>query len=1212
MYFTSTPTPGFKQTAKEGGLSTTQDSEYIESIQSDTNNVVPQEASDYIKTYLQGIPGLDLNNSKSINLRIEIIDDVSVGEVLIISKNTNRTITTISVSDNNWPESKIEIIKPVIKWPNLGKCRNCLKFSFDKTLHDLELFNFIGSIGGNWDGTWKNNQKVYQVQIPDFSQDALNNGTYGQNIDYRIFWKPLIPSFIVNVFGGGSIPTGGNRWILLPSASIGTVNELGDDTYYHILSGVSASCPFTPNPSNPAWNFFGTNGRLLLESVSTGATEVIGLPTKCPEFIPTPGPVDWGWNCGPNGCVSAPSGTLGTYATFESCSIICNPTSSSWYDCTFNGCIQVPSGSGSYTSLDDCLKGCNTASFITTCSCLEVPNVVINSDFSNNLTNWNFSPNIFTPGIGGWINGQTPAVTIQQGFNADITSSVFLSQTGVLNPSCSYDVCFQAWALSDPADQSIAISIDTGIYPIDQSYIVTYLNPYPTAYTIPLNSGQFNTTDLTLYFSSPNQTNRISVDNFCVKLRECKPAPEDDICIITGSAYCFTDIEYDCLCPEGFSPDGSGSCASGSILTPKILTGTSINAPITTHPSWGINAPFLYYYYDTGTGLPSSSLAPGTVTSPAHPSSFFGDPNVWNTQFTWDMLKAPFWRGSPNGYTANLFRKIPTTGLWYGGGSYINVPVTKTYYVGLIADDQFRFSINNTIIAAPNPSDVNIKAIASSLFPNNPYLTSNLTGNISGNWTFRSLHIYPVTVPSGCNFIKLEARDANSTVSGLGAVIFDMTAEEIVNATSEADLNVIWDSRNDLIFNLNTGITASCPTGTTPLGPEPCDLCQATGSILPCGTCIECTNGYLYNGYVLDKGGNANKGRGSGGIVNTNAIDNPINTWTISDNFEWANLLFYINNSTPSITDYTGIFPGNTLTTTNILRFPSAGGKLKDYTRDNIASCWGYPNAGAQVGAFNSGWAGIAGGIRLDNASYTGLGFDGYWWSTGGTAAAGGSIQSAVFGLKHWSNDAYRYILAKNHGCSIRLVRPAVAGEANGTIILDAYKGKNGLLYDGIVINGLVWITKNLSETLYNDGTTISNLINPALDSTWSNATFTSNALSAVYDNNLANTSSLSGNINPATGLCYEYPVWYTYRKCDGTAYLAQTEPGAATISGEVQKADDLSCWEYIGEVENNTNLVYQQYITGNYFENNPTIYTDCEECSAIHTVYMTFGTTNC
>ncbi len=94
--------------------------------------------------------------------------------------------------------------------------------------------------------------------------------------------------------------------------------------------------------------------------------------------------------------------------------------------------------------------------------------------------------------------------------------------------------------------------------------------------------------------------------------------------------------------------------------------------------------------------------------------------------------------------------------------------------------------------------------------------------------------------------------------------------------------------------------------------------------------------------------------------------------------------------------------------------------------------------------------------------------------------------------------------------------------------------------------------------------------------------------------------------------MCYEYPTWFVYRKCGSTDLLIQTEPGATTTPGEVQKADDYSCWEFVEETQSNSGITYQLYIEGNYFENNPTVYIDCEECTAIHTIYMTFDIKNC
>ncbi len=1081
-------------------------------------------------------------------------------------------------------------IKLPVKYPVLGKCENCLKFDFGTN----NEFNFVGNLGGQWDNSFKNGQKVYQFNLFDFS----NPNTYGFPTDYRIFWKPNITGTFP-IYGGGTLTINNEaKWIAVPSSSIGTVNELSNTTFFHALSNTSASCPFTPNPTNSTWNFRGDQGFFLLENT----TPLTDKP--CPTFTPTPGNINWGYNCGPNGCVQSPSGSVGTYATLAQCQVSCsiNPTSSFEYNCTPNGCVQVPSGSGSFATLAECTASCNISNFITTCSC-DGENILNYPSFDKNLTGWSYGPNPSTPGIGTWSPSETPTVIIEQSFNIDNTSSVFISQEGVLNPSCSYDICFQAWTIANPSDLNIAISLDTGIYPIDPTHIITNLTPYPVAYTLSLQAGQFNTTDLTLYFSSPNGSQRVNIDNFCVIQRECLPYP--GYCMITGSTYCYSEVDYGCDCPDGFVSNGSGSCVGGgTIYLSKQVTGTPITNYLLSLPYWGIERPLLYYY-NNNNGVPSSSIFPGTNSSPAHPSSFFGDPRVYNTQWTYDILSSSFWYGyNPDinltGYANKLLRSFPIDDQWYGGGSFINVTSSKTYYIGITGDDLFRVSVNGSTIVETLPYGLNSTSVSGQyVSPYAPQLT-----NIQGyNWTYLSLHIYPIELTTGCNYIVLEGRDTNDAVAGIGAVIFDMTPEEIVNATSENDLNVIWDSRTDLLFNLNTGITASCPPGSTPVGPDPCDLCEIVGPIsIPCGSCIECVNGRLYNGYVVDKGGPNKRGRGNGGIVNINSGDNPINTWVIPNENDWNQLITYLNN---------GVSP---LTTTVGNLDVVSGGKMKDYTRDNIASCWQNPNVGAQTDENSSGWAGVASGRRIPNVFspqtpliiFEGLGLEGYWWSANSGLPAATTM--AVRNLKFWSNDVYRYILTKNHGCSIRLFRPTEPGETDGTLILDAYLDNDGTLYDGIVIGNQVWITKNLSDTRYNNGSFISTGGNFP----WVNSLSSAIGRTCVYDNNDNNLTTLSGNIDPLTGLCYEYPTWFVYRRCGGTDLLIQTEPGATTSPGRVQKADDYSCWEFVEETQNNSDVVYQLYVEGNYFENNTTVYGDCEECNAIHTIYLNFGSKNC
>ncbi len=1307
MYFKSTPTPNFKQLVKTGGISTQQDKEIIEGIQSTYNNLIPQSASVYIASYLEAIPELDLNNSDNITLKIEIDDDTDeVGDVLIISQNTNQTITTINVPNNNWPTSIASKIKLPVKYPTLGKCVNCLKFDF---LEESNDYNFYGSLGGEWTGQYINGQKEYIFFLPDFS-NALN---YGATTEYRVRWRPNA-SYTGNDYDGNPISfTNQKRWVATPVSQINS--PLNISSFFHVTPGDSASCPYYNNtPLTPPWyNFLGEKGYFLTSLANQ-------LPDKpCPTFSPIPGEVSWGWNCGPNGCVPSPSGSIGTYATLTqcqaSCSIettqsfeyrctfdgcqpipsgsggfatlaeceancvifppeppfeyVCNiegvcveaPSGSGGYltiaeceascsappppvvyeyDCTPNGCVQVPSGSGSYATLAECEATCNIP-VITECSCSGNLVSITNSNFSSGFDSWTYSPDPTLPGVGGWsfIPNKVRA-SVQENFNSVNVSNVYLSQLNVLTVSCSYEICFQAWS-GTPGMTSSFVSVDTGNYETNFPPITPQLTTTPTAYTLIISNVQ--TSNLTFFVASPGD--KIFIDNICVKQTYCpppSPTPTEptgsELCIITGSTYCYEDIDYGCDCPAGYTSDGSGSCIADSpILVPKQLTSNGGLIPTYLNVDdnyffvrgsglWGRYNAVLYYNYNPVTGLPTSSIGTGSVSSPENPSPYFGDNRVFNSAFTFDWLKQPFWRNtvptpgtsqtisyaSLSGFAAQLMKVAePIPAGWYGGGSFLNVTSSKTYYVGLMADDLFRFTISGSSgIQVISPTNTGFNGLNSSVYPQrnygtNPYLPWNGSSYNSsvtpgaqsgGNMSYGCLHIYPIQLDAGCYYVKLEADDTNSVVSGLGGVIFDMTGEEILNASSSNDLNIIWDSRTDLLYSFSNGVTASCPPGSTPLGSDDCDLCEKLTEV-PCGDCIECFNGLLYNSYITDAGSPSLKGRGNGGIVCTAPLLNPINTWVIPDQNDWNTLITYLNGPTPS-----NLTPSGSYGVTS-------GGKMKDYTRDTIASCWNLPNVGAQTEEDNSGWAGAASGRRLPTTAtglFEGLGFDGYWWVSNSTNFQTNPSTMAVINLKHWSNDVYRYEVLKNHGCSIRLVRPAEPGEVNGTIILDAYVGTDNKSYDGIVIGTQVWLTKNLSETQFNNGFPI----NPTVS--WTTSLSTAAKRACYYNNNSSNNSILKGNIDPSTGLCYEYPTWYIYKKCGSTDLLIQTEPGATTSPGRVQKADDLSCWEFVEETQSNSGITYQLYVEGNYFENNTTVYNDCEECTAIHTIYLNFGSKNC
>jgi len=1256
MNYLPAPTPGLADLLSGINLYDNDIRESLQSLKLDSKIPVSQDIYDDIVNFLITLPEINLNNSKTIILKFKFEDDETIENVEIIVKDIEGKKTYVTKGGPLVP------IKPwPIIYPLLGTCQDCLKLTFQTD----NKYNFTGNLGGSWLGNYRNGQKQYQFFLPDFSQAAVTAGNYGVATQYIIYWQPSVNTAYVDINGQVQVVTG-NRWTAVLSSSIGTP-QAQYNTFYHkntFINGSTiekAACPYYKNTPT-YWNFGGTNGNFRVQSVILPAPPPSYEGTyrpPCPTYRPTTGSVIWGYSCNQqSACLPAPSGSA-QYLTIEQCEANCiNPTSSQntgsygWtcinpypgystcisvtssytggtvyptqltclencaptygYNCdNFTGqCIPgTPSNTGSFNTLIDCQEA-NCGGLLpqpTTCSCDPLTSVV-----NNNFPNGPSGFYAFPSSIGTWTFnlGYAQGTTTTQ-FNTNSagfaeTSSMFLGKGEVLNVSCSYSLCFQAWQTTDVPSSTIIFDgsapypfqPSTGTYPVPNAQIFTGLTSVPTAYTCNFVAGSPN---FRFYLGvAAGAVGRINIDNVCITLIGCPPTASD--CTISGSAYCYENVEYPCLCPVGYTASLNGNCVpTGSITVPQIITGQAFPNTPTNHQQWGYGCPNLYYSYGT------NGISPTWPAGQSSPN--FGNPNVFNTTRQFDILRHPWWRqpfsptypystapGYQNRFMNQNMIYLPLSNTFLGGGSYINVSASKTMYACIAADDGFRLKLNGTTLVSIGTSTAitpfNSQHFQARFTTSNPYIASDFY--TPGNYTYTSWHLFPITMPSGCNAITLEGIDINNVASGFAGLILDNTATELINATSENDLNIIWNAKNDLIYNLNAGITASCPPNTTPLGPDPCDLCISGLPPIPCGDCIECFNGIIYNGYVVDAGGYTQLGRGSGGLVNTNPLDNPINTWEIPNEAAWNTLITYLNG---------GVAP---LATTGSLG-TVAGGKMKDYTRDINASCWTFPNAGAQNNSNSSGWAGIGSGKRNNLGIYSGFGTDGYWWSANSSPSI---TQLNTRELKHWSFDVYKNTYTKNHGHSIRLVRPAVAGEVNGSTIFNAYKGNNGVLYDGIVIGTQVWINKNLAETKYNTNTNISVTTPNAL---WTSATtIPVLSTSCFYNNIINNTSSLDGNINPATGLCYEYPSFYIYQKCGKTETLIQEVSGSTTTPGKIQKAPDGTCWSFVQQLNTNPTISASIYSTTNYFSGSNYVYDDCDECNAIHTIYTRFNTKNC
>ncbi len=127
----------------------------------------------------------------------------------------------------------------------------------------------------------------------------------------------------------------------------------------------------------------------------------------------------------------------------------------------------------------------------------------------------------------------------------------------------------------------------------------------------------------------------------------------------------------------------------------------------------------------------------------------------------------------------------------------MDVPTTKTYYIGVGCDNFSTIKIDGTTIIEQDEA----------------YLDS-FYGGLTGS-TFKIWHIYPIQLLSGKRIVEIIGNNASS-VAGFGAQIYDNTPSEIVNATTNGELNFIFNSSDYVgqpIIIGDNGAGYTCPPG---------------------------------------------------------------------------------------------------------------------------------------------------------------------------------------------------------------------------------------------------------------------------------------------------------------------------------------------------------------------------------------------------------------
>lgn len=254
---------------------------------------------------------------------------------------------------------------------------------------------------------------------------------------------------------------------------------------------------------------------------------------------------------------------------------------------------------------------------------------------------------------------------------------------------------------------------------------------------------------------------------------------------------CFGDTLF--FGGETYSTAGTYYDSISSVTTaPKTVSySDTIAVSSSTNAGYGWGRPTLYFdYTSAGAAVPYGG-----------------------GEYSLMRLDAPFWSGNGN-VNNSIVNQIGVwsngvpTAQWYGSTFTVNIPESKTYYVMLVGDNSFRFSLDGVIQITSDPNQIIIAE------PRNPATTV----------TFTWLHIYPFYLTKGCHTITLEGR--NDGGPGMfGGVILNNTDVEIANATQNSDLNYLFSTANVTTFYSSDPPTYSCPPGMSPLGPTMCDEC---------------------------------------------------------------------------------------------------------------------------------------------------------------------------------------------------------------------------------------------------------------------------------------------------------------------------------------------------------------------------------------------------
>jgi hypothetical protein len=266
------------------------------------------------------------------------------------------------------------------------------------------------------------------------------------------------------------------------------------------------------------------------------------------------------------------------------------------------------------------------------------------------------------------------------------------------------------------------------------------------------------------------------------------------LCQLVDSCKCFISVSnlsatYAPACPTGYTLVG-GVCTKTD-STPATVSSTLVAACPSSVPQYGAYGALVYQagFYNaqgrgTGTNL-NADLSAGHVVP-------ITTADVWKSDNSTGDNNGPFnragvWACSAQG-TGSLGFAVP-----------INVPVSKTYYIAIAADDQFVLKVDNVTIVDTTGTD-----------------TSYWMGDSGAK--FRYWHIYPVSLAAGTRIVELTGVDTGGVSSALAAEIYDNTLAELQAATLSSTFladKAAYPLSSNVYSNVNLVFSTRCARSGT-------------------------------------------------------------------------------------------------------------------------------------------------------------------------------------------------------------------------------------------------------------------------------------------------------------------------------------------------------------------------------------------------------------